>query len=263
MSQALKIVQYIVENNAWWSVPYRLLQALVYQGHKLLSQNIMIKTLFNGSKLYLYRNNPVASAFMYTPIPDKEEIKALRELADSQTIFLDIGANIGAYSLLLKDKVKAAYAFEAHPQTIELCKQNFKLNNIAPAFVLGYAVSNDDTPKRFTDLQNGHPTNSRSNETSGAIIVPAITLDQFVLKERFDPKTPFLVKIDVEGFEHEVFAGAKEFLSHFNVRGIVFENFSSEQEHILNMLHELGFETKHIGNNNTFATPKGKTPYAK
>lgn len=261
-SQSYQIVKYIVDHNDRWSVPYRLWQAFMYQCQKQFSRRIRIKTLFNGAKIYLFHNNPVASAFVYTPIPDKEEIDALRQLAEPETVFLDIGANIGAYSLLMKDKVKAVYAFEAHPKTRELCQQNFVLNHIDPDQVLGYAVSDDDRPKQFTDLQEGHPTNSRSNTSEGTICVPAITLDQFVKTHDFDPMTPFLVKIDVEGFEHEVFAGAKEFLSHYNVKGIVFENFSTEQDRIITLLHGLGFDTQPIGQNNTFAHPKKELSHA-
>lgn len=257
MSHALQIVRYIVENNSWAIIPKRLVQAFVYQCYKRFTQKTIIKTLFNGSKIVLFRHNPVASAFVYTDVPDKAEIDLLRSLADNQTIFLDIGANIGAYSLLMCDKAKAIYAFEAHPKTAELCKQNFKLNNLAVENVLTFAVSNDNQAKLFTNLSEGQPTNSRSNTVKNTIHVPAMTLDEFVEHQRFDRETPFLVKIDVEGFEHEVFAGAKSFFSNYKIKGIVFENFSSEQKSILTMLQEWGYKTQLIGKHNTFAYPKG------
>ena len=253
MRNIINIFRFIIENNTWTAVPKKIASAFYYQLHKRFCSIPKIKTLFNGYKIYLFHNNPVTTAFVYTDVPDRDEIEALRNLADGNTIFLDVGANVGTYSLLLKDKVANVYAFEAHPKTAELCRINFALNNIRVEQVLDYVVSDNEEPKQFTDLQEGNPMNSRAIHNEPGIIVPSMTLDAFIQKKGFKKETPFLIKIDVEGFEHEVFAGAKAFLSDYYVKGIVFENFSSYQQSIVDMLKGLGYKTTAIGKHNTLA----------
>lgn len=253
MNAILQISRYIYKNNPWYHYPWRIFMALFYQCHKRIVKTNRIKTLFNGKKMFLFPGNPISSAFIYSAIPDKAEIFALRELADANTIFLDVGANIGAYSLQLLDKVKAVYAFEAHPLTADCCKKNFALNQVDESHVLTMAVSNDDKPKLFSNMTAGCPTNAVVKSKENAITVPAITLDAFVKQQEFDSKSSFLLKVDVEGYEHEVFAGAGEFLKHYWVKGIIFETFSSQNQAIIERLHELGFQTRKIGDNNMLA----------
>lgn len=262
MNPVFQIVKCIVQNNPWKKVPQRLCEAFYFQCHKRLSKNVLTKQLFNGRKIYLYPNNPIASSFVYMPIPDRQEITILREKAEQGSIFLDIGANIGAYSLLMHDKVKEVYAFEAHPKTATFCRLNFKLNKMSTSNVLSYAVSEDNQAKNFTDLNCGNPTNSRASVEEDSIKVPAITLDEFVQQRKWTKETPFLIKIDVEGYEHEVFNGAKYFLKNFNIKAIIFENFSSQQEAILKLLHNLGYQTQAIGKHNTLAVPLKEKQYA-
>lgn len=248
-----QILRYIYKNNSVLAFPLRLMQAILFQLHKKFFSTILIKKLFNGSKIYLFRHSPIASAFVYTPIPDRIEIEKLRALANEDTVFLDVGANIGAYSLLLNDKVKAVYAFEAHPDTAELCKQNFKLNKINSENVINYAVSNSNDPVFFTNEVAGSPTNCHSKEEAGAIKVPAITLDEFIQHGPFNKGTQFILKIDVEGFEYPVFLGAQKTLSSGRIKGIVFENYSEAQRKIILMLKGYGYKIEMLSQHNTFA----------
>lgn len=250
---AFQILHYIYKNNSILIFPLRVYQAILFQIRKKLSSKIVIKKLFNGSQIYLFHRNPIASAFVYTAIPDRIEIEKLRALADEQTVFLDVGANIGAYSLLLRDKVKAIYAFEAHPDTAALCKQNFKLNKIDPENVINYAVSDNAEPIFFTNEIAGSPTNCQARKKEGAITVPAITIDEFIQSGSFDKKTQFILKIDVEGFEYPVFLGAKQSLASGQIKGIVFENFSEAQQKVISMLKQYGYKIESLNQQNTFA----------
>jgi FkbM family methyltransferase len=250
---AFQIAKYIVQHNPVWLIPVRLFQAFFYQIYKRLFSRILVKKLFNGAQLYLFPNNPIASAFVYTTIPDKQEILNLRALADEKTIFIDVGANIGAYSLLLKDKVKAVYAFEAHPETAKLCRKNFALNHIEPHYVINMAVSSDLNPIMLTNHTGGDPTNHRAmNETHG-IQVPATTLDHFIENSGFDEDLKYIIKVDVEGFEHEVLMGAQQSLANGKIKALVFENYSNKQIEILDQLKQLGYEISAVSQHNTFA----------
>lgn len=251
----LQILSYIIKTNPWYAVPYRILLALLYQCYKRVIKGILIKDLFNGKKILLFPHNPICSAFMYTEIPDKNEIEALRALADSHTVFLDVGANVGAYSLLLADKLNNVYAFEAHPQTAQFCKMNFLLNDMNDAHVISALVGHNNAPKHFTNLTQGSPINTQAQQSENTICVNSVTLDEFVQQKNFDKHHNFIVKIDVEGFEHEVFEGAKWFLRTHPVKAIIFETFSERNSLIMDFLHECGYHTKQIGKHNMIALP--------
>lgn len=253
MKDVVHIFQYIVQNNPPLAVPYRLLLAFFYQGYKRLVKTIFSKRLFNGQKIFLYPNNRISSAFVYASHPDQLEIAALRSLADSQSVFLDIGANIGAYSIMLMDKVKKLYAFEAHPHTATLCKMNFLLNGLSENQVISTAVSDSNQPLYFSNLHDGDPLNTIVAKSAQAIEVPSVTLDQFLQDTVFAPGTNFLLKIDVEGFEHQVLQGAKQFLATQSVKAILLETFSSEHQAIQEWLIALGFKIKMVSKHNLLA----------
>ncbi len=253
MKQIFHILRYIYRNNPWYAFLPKLCQSFFYQCYKRLTKRIFTKTLFNGKRIFLYPHSPVSSAFIYSSYPDKEEIQILRQYADANTVFLDVGSNIGAYSVLLMDKVKAVYAFEAHPITVNYCKMNFLLNNVSEHYVIEKAVSENCEPKYFSDNHNASPINARVMDATQAIKVQATTLDAFVEEQQFEPETQFILKVDVEGFEHEVFEGAKAFLANSAVRAIIFETFSAKNKEIVELFKRLGYRLQGIGDNNMLA----------
>ncbi|MCS5712302.1 FkbM family methyltransferase [Candidatus Berkiella aquae] len=253
MKQILPILRYIIQNNSPFAIPYRLGLAFLYQGYKRCVKTIFSKRLFNGQKIFLYPNNCISSAFVYASHPDKQEIAALRQLADNQSVFLDIGANIGAYSIMLMDKVKKLYAFEAHPHTANLCKMNFLLNGLSEEQVIAKAVSDNNQSTYFSNLDDGDPLNTIVQNSSQAIEVPSITLDQFIQEKQFESGTNFLLKIDVEGFEHHVLQGAADFLKNQPIKAILLETFSTEHQAIQQCLEQLGFKMKMISKHNMLA----------
>ncbi|MGD9591132.1 MAG: FkbM family methyltransferase [Candidatus Berkiella sp.] len=201
----------------------------------------------------MFPKNPVSSALVYAAIPDRAEILTLRNYATPDTIFLDIGANVGVYSLFLADCVKEVFAFEPHPETAKCCKMNFALNGISEKNVLEMAISDNDEPKYFSNKSAASPINHIVNKNDSAIVVLSTTLDQFIQSQALVKGTPFILKVDVEGFEFEVFNGAKCFLKDHNIKAIIFENFSEKINDIIQLLQTYGFVINPIGDNNLLA----------
>jgi FkbM family methyltransferase len=258
MKTLFLIIRYIIQNNPWFLVPKKIVSAFFYQLYKRVTGGICSKKLFNGNKILLFPHNAISSALVYTNCPDKQEIFLLREYSDHNSIFLDIGANIGSYSLLMSDKVKSTFAFEAHPETVRFCKMNYLLNHQDPSQVIFAAVCAESGTKYFTNLSNGDPTNAISDNVQESIQVPALSLDDFIKGKTFSENTNFIIKMDVEGFEHEVFAGAKNFLTNYPVRAILFETFSSEIEIIKELLVNFGYQLQLIGKHNMLALKMGE-----
>jgi FkbM family methyltransferase len=139
------------------------------------------------------------------------------------SVAYDIGANIGIHTLLLSRLVGRhgqVYAFEPVPTLYERLCENVRLNPSLPAarpvqLALG---DSSGTAAFYTGHHAGAGHLAASGPEDGdRIVVPTSKLDEFVYRDHHAP--PGFVKIDVEGAEGSVLAGAELVLT--NARPIV------------------------------------------
>jgi FkbM family methyltransferase len=138
----------------------------------------------------------------------KAELLA-RTVAPGQTVF-DIGAHAGYYTVLAADRVGPAgrvVAFEPSQRNLRYLEAHLSLNGIVNARVVGAAVSDFMGEASF----DGHGDSFQGRlSTSGISKVKVVSLDRLI--EGGTLPLPDLVKIDVEGGEREVLAGAARLL---------------------------------------------------
>lgn len=133
------------------------------------------------------------------------------------SVALDIGANIGATSIILGHYLNQGVVYAVEPgKTIHsLLKGNIERNKLDNIFTLNCAVSKKSGQLSFVENSAfGHINLGNSSEDLSTNVVAAYSMDDLVsnLKiERLD-----LVKIDVEGFERQVLDGGIETLRRFN-----------------------------------------------
>jgi FkbM family methyltransferase len=139
------------------------------------------------------------------------------------SVAYDIGANIGIHTLLLSRLVGRngqVYAFEPVPTLYDRLCENLSLNPSLPAARPVQLALGDSSGT--ADFYTGHHAGAGHLAASGPesgdrIVVPTSKLDEFVYRDHHAP--PGFVKIDVEGAEGSVLAGAELVLS--NARPIV------------------------------------------
>lgn len=144
--------------------------------------------------------------------------------ADGGTpFFLDIGANIGLWSLILSTRCDARVAaFEPNPTTFARLDRNVRvLNGLTPhqVAVVQSAVGDRNGTIGFATAGRHNVAHVVETATEGAcsdlekaIQVPLLRLDSW-WKSACQPGDYVAgMKIDVEGFEHEVLAGAEAIL---------------------------------------------------
>lgn len=141
---------------------------------------------------------PGASTVLLDHEPKVKEFLTSRFRAGD--VFVDVGANVGAYSLRALSRGMTVYSFEPNPENIKILKRNAEINRL-PAVVLEYALGASEGTVRMS--QNG----ATSRIIDQGIEVPVRTLDGLGYP-RVD-----LLKVDVEGYELEVFRGAKDTLA--------------------------------------------------
>ncbi len=124
-------------------------------------------------------------------------------------IALDIGANVGFYSLLFSRLVGEngrVMAFEPLPRNIMYLRKHLQLNKIANVEIYECAIADRDGVFSFDTSK--HNAQARITER-GNINVQARSLDSI---EREVDRAVALLKIDVEGAEILVLNGGKEFI---------------------------------------------------
>jgi FkbM family methyltransferase len=174
------------------------------------------------------------------------------ETFDKNDVAFDVGANVGAYSLVMSLYAKKVFAFEPSVTTFGLLCKNILTNvqrqtiknEIVP---LNIALS-DQTKLETFNYEGTRPGQSdhqlgRTVDCQGKTFNPkfsqqllSITIDQFVEIFKIDP--PNHIKIDVDGIELAVLKGANKTLSHPNVKSILVENNDNEsnKDEVINYL---------------------------
>ncbi len=161
-------------------------------------------------------------------------------------LFVDIGANVGAYTILASSEINAnTIAIEPIPSTFKNLIDNILINQIQEKVkALNIGLGRENGKLKFTksfDTIN-HVASENENDT---IEVEIKTLDTILLTEPI----PILIKIDVEGFETEVLNGGDNTLSNKSLKAIIIElngsgqRYGYDEKQIHNKLIEYGFKT--------------------
>lgn len=246
----LNIIRYIILNNKLNKIPYYLIKGLYYGIKKRGSDKIILR-LFNNKQFYLFNDNPVSSFFTYTDIPDKKEISILRKEINKvknkdSLYFVDIGANIGSYTILLSDLTNNLIAFEPHPISYQRLRMNLELNGIDNKYIYNKAVGDSDEKVYFTDYGSSSTINKISTKKTN-LEVKQIKLDDVL--SNFNGKE-FLLKIDVEGLEMNVIRGMEKLIKENKIVGILYETFDYE---INKYLEINNFKISKISKHNFYA----------
>jgi len=166
---------------------------------------------------------------------------------DHYNKFLDVGANIGTYSILFAKKGMEGCAFEPVATNFEALSINIELNNLQKQVKLvNLALGSYAHTDVFTFVpDNTGASHLKSIENKdvkdgGETEVEVVTLDSLIDQCNFDPdKDKIFIKIDVEGMEANVLEGAKTFLKTYPEIIIVMESVHSGKEKLSNLLKSI------------------------
>ncbi len=172
-----------------------------------------------GSSYRLYIPRELYPIYLeYFNFLDHEPLtrKVFSKLLNPGSVVIDVGANIGYYTLLAAGKVGPTgkvHSVECSPDTLAVLRENVRKNNITNAEI--YPVAASDKRGDLTlnvsaiglslfSLHSNWPAMSRTN---GTVRVPAMPMDELV-------HSPVdVVKIDAEGADLEVLKGMSKLLS--------------------------------------------------
>ena len=177
----------------------------------------------------------------YLGLSEFDEMCFMMHILREGELFVDIGANLGAYSLIASGFCAArSLAFEPAPKTFQRLCHNVAVN------LLSDKVTTKNVALTSIDNRDANGGTSWFSSDQGAMnslvncsykgtkdFVSLSILDQEVNKN-----IPILLKIDVEGHEIDVLAGASEILASSGLLAIIIEGQSIE---VNNLLRDYGF----------------------
>ena len=209
----------------------------------------------------------VARGVMYSGTWEPEETTLLRSVTPSGGTFIDVGANIGYFSLLASRWVGPnglVFALEPVTSTYSRLRRNIALNHAANVQALQLGASSRESTSAAIALESdaGHSHLVRDGAAVGRHeTISLTTIDALV--ERLGIARVDVLKIDVEGADFEVVRGAATTLSRFKPHVLMevalIERFGTTLLDVQHFFDEIGYESvikHHRSATDLFCTPR-------
>jgi FkbM family methyltransferase len=172
-----------------------------------------------GSKLVVRNGMTGATGNIYCGLHEFADMAFLLHLLRPGDLFVDVGANIGSYTVLAAGACGAnAVSAEPDPGTMRSLKRNIEANGFGSRVTLVEAAAGSAPGVAL--LTTGHDAANRIVKQAGAETreVEVRTLDAIL-----EGHHPILIKIDVENYEPEVIAGAVQTLRAATLLAVLIE----------------------------------------
>lgn len=206
-------------------------------------------------KCVCYPESSYSGMVVYNNLPEYPEMLFLGKVLKPQSVFLDVGANIGVFTLMAASKIKSGkiYSFEPVASVLSILHNNVRLNNLEDRVTIVEKVASDQTGyERFVSHEISEYSHISVDKSSKTVRIPSIRLDTFCKENKIN----FIdvVKIDVEGAELKVLKGMEDYLKfgkvgflivELNKRNILFEGGSNQ---VIDYLTNFGYRIYKIKN---------------
>jgi FkbM family methyltransferase len=181
---------------------------------------------------------------------EEEYISVLASFLTPDSVFLDIGANLGVFSLRLAPFMRHghAIAFEPNPNIRELFQRSIHLNGLSQRIMVHPCGLSDSAGIMTLSVPDGH--------TGGASIgqvgehATGVKVEVRVLDQWMDAKVqPDVVKIDVEGHELNVLKGMVNTLARSPGCVVLFEKLGTRtgiEPGLVGLFSDLGMRVYHV-----------------
>ncbi len=182
----------------------------------------------NNSKIFISKKEMQLRFNIYYGLMEYEEMSFLLHVLRKNILFIDIGSNAGAFTILASKVIGAnTIAYEPVEDSRERLKKQIQLNSIENKVeIRSHAIGN----------YNGDVFITNNKDEANFLVLDKNTKDKSISKVKITKldddiniKENFFLKIDVEGFEYQVLEGAKKILSSDKLIGVIVEFFWAER----------------------------------
>lgn len=223
----------------------------------------VVDTTRYGFTMRLHLNEFIDRFIYYWGCWEPDESWLLTNIVRGGDHFVDVGANVGYFTLLASLLVGPAghvTSFEPCPVTFQRLVNHIHINNVRNVSAYQHACSNTEGMVTVHTVATNNPGASTLRNVGGAAdtcSVAAVRLDS-VLSKTVQYR---LVKIDVEGAEMHVIEGMQELLDAGKIDAILCEvtdqflrQLGKNAKQLFFRLREAGFEPYQVGHRKLFRT---------
>lgn len=208
----------------------------------------------DGTFLFATRGMTGATGNWYCGLHEASEMAFVLHLLRPNELFLDVGANVGSYTVLAAGAAKArVIAVEPIPSSFDALRRNVALNALDDRVTCNrLGLSDTHGTLRFTSTLDTVNHVLSDGEDAPSVDVPVTRMNDLVGDE-----VPTLIKIDVEGHEHAVLRGGGRTLDDPRLLAVIMETNGSgarygvSDEELHAQMHGHGF------------APAGYDPFAR
>jgi FkbM family methyltransferase len=213
----------------------------------------MPRVQLSDFEMDLVGDNYLEQAIVQTGVWEPTTTQFIKEVLQPGMTVVDVGANIGYFSLLMAHLVGSegqVHAFEPYPDYAEIARHNMALNACSHIYLNEFALSNKVEGHVLLKgvasarMHRWHHQDPVFNKVHDEVMVSCIPFD-FYANTRLSRLD--LMKIDVDGYEMNVLQGAAiNIKRHYPILVVEFceENFHAAgtgTQEILNLLSDWGY----------------------
>jgi FkbM family methyltransferase len=233
------------KKESWWN-------------EKFGSDATKIFNLGRRIKLKLYADSVLCRVIDTKPF-ELTELRFIEAYLSRGDIFIDVGANIGLFTLLAAEIVKGAgqvHCFEPSSRTFSRLTENISRNGFNNVHTNQCALSNEAGELELYVSTDGHDAwNSLAGQLAGnegrTEVVSVTTIDAYCQSRKL---TPTIMKIDVEGWEKNVILGGREVFGPTNAPDLLVEfteanciAAGTSGKDLFNTIAQQGYSLFHLG----------------
>ena len=190
---------------------------------------IKIAPMKNGTLMKVDLRSGSEFRAYYCGSYDEDLIRTVTKLFDKNKIFLDVGGNIGFYSIAIAHSIKTkkglgnVFTFEPLKGNYQRIKDNIELNRLNKiCFVNNFGLSDKSSQAKISltgDYLTGSNTgnaailnNKKLDIGFKKILIKLESLDKVIKKLPLKNRKIDIIKVDIEGHEDYFMKGAKDTL---------------------------------------------------
>lgn len=210
-----------------------------------LARGAIVYDWVNGAKFWVKTGETGLTGNIYTGLHEFSDMGFLLHFLRREDLFVDVGANVGSYTILACAAVGArGVAFEPIPGTYQRLVENIRLNRLEERVTcLNKGVGTEEGAITFTSDRDTTNHALASDEQCDHTVAVAVT----TLDSALSGMEPALIKIDVEGYETPVLEGAREILQNQALHAVIMElngsgkRYGFDEAKILEVMRGNGF----------------------
>ncbi len=237
-----------------FALRYVITPAQDLQQRRFPDKDVEVDTAVGKLLVLSPRKNLIGRALYQTRVWEPEVTDTIASETKPGMIALDVGGDIGYFSLQFSSLVGPSgrvFAFEPIPKARERLLHNIALNGRTNIIVSEFALGNQEGTVYLEDPFTKSRVNL--NKTNGGTNDIKVSIKRFDdLVDQLSIPSVDIIKMDIEGAEHEALRGMEQTLRRFKpiivleVHNHFLPQFNSSAEALLDWLKSLGYQISTI-----------------